>query len=93
MMSALLILSMVSWSAVVIYMAPAVYSAIMGRPRRGDPARVVCFGFGLLCVGGVSRIMFFPDSDEALAVVVLAGIILAWHTIYAARSYGRGSRA
>jgi len=92
MLTALRVLNLIAWSAVLIMMAPAVWSIVRGQARAGDPYRLVFFAYALMAIGFSARWLVAASSNQAYVVLYLLSATVAVLTIKAAWSYGRGSR-
>lgn len=93
MILVLYILVLAAWAAVVAYMVPAVWAIYRQTARYGDSSRLVCFAWGLLNLGFLSRrIIMDRDGDPAIVALLIASFCVAVLTIGTARRYGRGYR-
>lgn len=91
-MTLLRILNILCWAAVLIYMTPGVFDILRGRPRTGDPARLVCFTYAVVSIAFAVRWLVLPNDHEVWALLYGLSSAAALYTLYAARSYGRGPR-
>lgn len=90
----LFVTAILSWLAVLAYMAPALWSLYVSQGRHGDPARLVCATFSLLIIGFLTRRVIKGETawDWSLASLLVAAVGVAAFTIYVAHKYGRGRR-
>lgn len=90
-MTALRIVNLAAWLMVLAYMAPAVVGILRGKPRGGDPARLIYAAFALLVVGFNLRFLALPESVAFHWGLLILSIVVAGFTLRAARAYGRGT--
>lgn len=89
-MITLRIISMIAWLVLFANMAPAVWSIITGKPRTGDPVRLVFAAFSVVVVGFNLRWLLIPESIAVQAALHVLSAGTAVYAIITARSYGRG---
>ena len=85
--------NMVAWAPVLVFMAPAVWSSLMGRARSGDPHRLIFFCFAFLMEGYGFRRIIFPNGDEGYNALYVLSTALGIYVLVVARAHGRGPRA
>jgi len=85
------VLYIAAWLGVLAYTTSGVYALAFGRPRSGDPARLVVAGFSILQIMFASRAQWFPNNDILWAGLYVLGAIWAGYTVLAAKAYGRGN--
>jgi hypothetical protein len=85
------LINLAGWLLVLAYMAPAVLGILRGKPRDGDPARLIYAAFALLVVGFNLRFLALPESVVFHWGLLILSIVVAGFTLRAARAYGRGT--
>jgi hypothetical protein len=92
-MTFLWLLTLVSWTAVIVYMAPAAWAASFGRnPRRGDPMRLACFSTAVMMAGFSLRWLLAPTNVLLWQILYVLSSVDAVYILMLARAYGRGGR-
>ncbi len=90
-MTALRIINVVIWGALLLYLLPGAWSAVHGKAvRRGDPMRLGCVATAFVMLGFFLRWLLAPESDllwQALHILSAADAVYIW---FLARAYGRG---
>lgn len=92
MLPALRIIAIFVWAGVALFMSPAVWALIRGRPQRADPSRLAWFSVAMVQLLGNLRWIFAPDSEQLWQAVYVLLIATGLYVMHAARSYGRGPR-
>lgn len=93
MLTALRIINIAIWGALLAYMLPSARIAVIGKDvRRADPWRLSVAAVAILMILGNLRWLLAPDSDLLLGAVSALGIIVGAFKIILARTYGRGPK-
>jgi hypothetical protein len=80
------LINLAGWLLVLAYMAPAVLGILRGKPRDGDPPRLIYASFALLVVGFNLRFLAFPESVAFHWGLLILSVIVAVFTLGAARA-------
>jgi len=84
------LINLAGWLLVLAYMAPAVLGVLRGKPRDGDPPRLIYAAFALLVIGFNLRMLAVPESQIVQAALLGLSAVVSVFTLRAARAYGRG---
>lgn len=93
--TALRILNLVVWGAMLAYMAPGAVAAVTRRARYGDPMRLACAATAFVFIGFnaywlAARQAYRPDTT--MNVLLLLSAALGAYILNLGRTYGRGAR-
>jgi hypothetical protein len=90
--TALRILNVIVWGSMLVYMAPAAWSAAFGKAtRRGDPMRLACLAMAFVMIGFNLRWLLIPDDTAVWMALCALSAAAGVYILMLARSYGRGS--
>lgn len=84
-MSYLALGSFAIWLIVLFAFAPSAYRYIRGRYNLIDSYRTGFFFFGFIWVGGMGRLIFFPEAEEIRTVILALSIGVAVYLLVLAR--------
>ena len=92
-MTALRVVNVLIWGALLIYMLPGAYSAAFGKAvRRGDPMRMGVAATCLVMIAANLRWLLAPDNVSLWAAVYVLSAAVAIYIAFLAKAYGRGGR-
>lgn len=92
-MTALRIINIIVWLAVVAYCLPGAWAAASSRgTRRGDPMRLACLATGFVIMGFNLRWLLAPDNVTLWKMLYALACADGIYILLLARAYGRGAR-
>jgi hypothetical protein len=92
-MTALRILNLIIWGALLVYTLPAAFGVIAGKDvRRADPWRLSVASVCIVIILGNLRWLIAPTNETLFALIYVLTAIVGVYKFILVRTYGRGPR-
>jgi hypothetical protein len=93
MLTALRILNLVIWGALLLCMIPGAQATVRGKEvRRGDPWRLGVAAVSIVIILGNIRWLVAPDNAALFIAIYVLTAIVGGYKIVLAKTYGRGPK-